>query len=115
MGHKLVEQAAGLETQGTSVMKKLPKKVQGLGGLIEVRVVPKLKLKGVKVAGLWYAYRRLIEVSAALPVREQWHTLYHELTHAMLDDSGLHNTLSKESQEVLCDLTATARLRSEEV
>lgn len=95
-------------------MKKLPKTVNGLGGPIKVRVVPKLKLKGVKVAGLWYSYARKIEIAGFLPIREQRHTLYHELVHAALDDSGLHNTLTKESQEVLCDLLATARLRSEE-
>lgn len=95
-------------------MKKIPKTINGIGGPIRVRLKPKLKIKGVKAAGLWYSYERKIEILSSLPLREQWHTLYHELAHAMLDDSGLHNTLTKESQEVLCDLIATARLRSED-
>lgn len=96
-------------------MKKLPKKTMGLGGAITVKLVSKLKYKGTKVAGLWHSYARLIEVSDSLPLREQRHTYYHELVHAALDDSGLQHTLTKESQEVLCDLLATARLRSEDV
>jgi Zn-dependent peptidase ImmA (M78 family) len=93
---------------------KIPKKVMGLGGMITVKRIPKLKFKGEKVAGLWRSYERTIEINSSLPVREQRHTLYHELTHAALDDSGLHYTMSKDSQEVLCDLMATSRLRSEE-
>lgn len=95
-------------------MIRIPKIVKGLGGDIRVVLVDKLKHKGEKVAGLWHSYDRKIEIAANLPLRAKRLTLYHEVVHAALDDSGLHYTLPKASQEVLCDLIATAIVRMED-
>jgi hypothetical protein len=94
-------------------MKAIPKKVMGLGGWITVKVVPGLTHKKKKVSGLWNARTRTISILAGELPREMRHTLYHELTHAAIYDSGQHNLLSEEGNEALCDMMAMARLREE--
>jgi len=37
--------------------------------------------------------------------------LYHELTHAALDDSGLSQGMTDAMQESFCEAMATARMR----
>jgi hypothetical protein len=41
----------------------------------------------------------------------QWRTLFHELTHVALDDSGLSNGMNDELVEAVCDAVATQRVR----
>lgn len=61
--------------------------------------------------GLWQRERRTIEIDKRLARNHQWSTLFHELMHATLDDSGLSNLLTEPQQEALCDASATARMR----
>lgn len=54
---------------------------------------------------------RTIEVATTATKRHQWRTLYHELAHAALDDSGVSQGMSEAMQETICEAMATARMR----
>lgn len=87
----------------------IPAEVMGLGGLITVKIVKKLKkLEGKPIVGEWDSDTRTIELLERSD-RLMISTLRHELFHAALDDSGVCNFLSETLQETLCDLSATAR------
>lgn len=61
--------------------------------------------------GLYDHERRHILIDAKLPKAHQWRTLYHELFHVAVLDSGLDNGLDHRMHEALADAVATARLR----
>jgi hypothetical protein len=81
------------------------------GGPIAVTVVAKLHEGGVECWGVWMLEDREIKIQRHRSRAHMWNTLYHELTHAALDDSGLSNMLTEQQQEMLCDAIATARMR----
>lgn len=91
--------------------KKFPTKVMGLGGPIDILRLPMLEKtnQGEEVAGRWLEAERIIHVWAGQSPREQWRTLYHELVHAALTDSGMTHLLTNESEEALADLIGLAR------
>lgn len=90
---------------------RIPKTVMGLGGPITVEIVTKLrKISGKEVVGQWELETRTISlVKRAKKLMER--TYYHELIHAAIDDSGVGNLLTPDSEETLCDLFAMARSR----
>ena len=81
------------------------------GGPITVTVVAKLQDAGVDCWGMWRLDERTITIERHRSRKHMWSTLFHELTHAALDDSGLSNMLTDQQQEMLCDALATARMR----
>lgn len=90
---------------------KLPALVAMPAGPVTVLVKP-ITLKGEEGAvGWWDADSRTVTISPTLERRLQWATLYHELTHAMLSDSGLDYLIDDKMQEALCEANATARMR----
>lgn len=90
----------------------LPKSVRGLSGPIAVELVDALKDEdGGHCWGLWLTVGRRIRVERSTDKRHEWSVLYHELTHAALDDSGLSNLLTDAQQEALCDALSSARLQ----
>lgn len=93
-------------------MKKFPKQVKGIGGKIKVMLLPMLEKtdKGEETAGRYYADKREIHVLSTQTVKEQWLTLYHELIHAALADSGMTHLLTQESEEAFSDLIGLARV-----
>ena len=89
-----------------------PVEVMGLGGPITVEIADKLTDEdGGHCWGLWMAPQRLVKIERHTSRDHMWATLYHELIHAALDDSGLSNMLTEPQQEALCDALATARIR----
>ncbi len=90
----------------------IPTRVEGAGGPITVKRVKRARSDDGKACwGTWDASKREIEIDRS-PSREyQLHTLFHELTHAALDDAGIANLLSDAGQEAVCDAMATARMR----
>lgn len=91
-------------------MKKIPKTVMGLGGPISIKKVKKMpKVDGKKCVGTWDRDERTIEL-VDRKVKLMKRTLYHELFHAAVDDSGLGNLLSPAAEEAFCDMVAMARM-----
>lgn len=93
------------------VVPPLPSSIMAPGGPITVAVVAKLQDGGEDCWGLWQQDERVITIQRHKSRRHMWATLYHELAHAAMDDSGVSNMLTSQQQEMLCDALATARMR----
>lgn len=104
---------AVLHAGGTSrPWPPIPTTVQGLAGPITVKLVPNPKdEEGNELWGSWEQHIRTIEIDEAAPVEFQWHTLGHELCHAVLGDAGYVNTIEADDQEALCDAFGSARVQ----
>jgi hypothetical protein len=90
----------------------LPTTVEAPGGTIAVVLKPTLRhADGTDCWGMWDAANRTIELATTAAKRHQWRTLYHELCHAALDDSGISQGMTEAMQETLCEALATARMR----
>lgn len=90
----------------------IPKHVNTMRGPVPIKIVDGLKDDDGDTAwGLWQLKPRRIELEKSAPLALQWTTLYHEIVHAALDDSGLGNLFTDQQQEAICDAIATARMR----
>jgi len=90
----------------------LPATVEAPGGTITIILKPTLRHPdGTECWGMFDLANRTIEIATAATKRHQWRTLYHELCHAALDDSGISQGMTDPMQETLCECIATARIR----
>ena len=90
----------------------LPTTVEAPGGTITVILKPTLRHgDGTECWGMWDLAARTIEIATTGTKRHQWRTLFHELCHAALDDSGISQGMTEAMQETLCECIATARMR----
>lgn len=65
---------------------------------------------GDPAEGVWMASKRTILIERGLKRERAWWVLFHEQTHATLDDSGVACMLSAKQEEAVCTAIATARL-----
>jgi hypothetical protein len=87
---------------------KIPKVVQGLAGPIAV-VVANSDINGEPdCLGLATYRTRTIQVRQCADESVMWTNFWHEVAHFALYDSGLHNRITEEEQEQLCDLFGSA-------
>ena len=93
------------------VYPKLPVRFDALAGEVRLRLRPRTKADGRDAWGSWDENTRVIEIDATALPRHQWQTLYHELAHAALTDSGVEEILTDQVVEAICDCVATARMR----
>ena len=96
-------------------LPKLPAFVPSQFGPVPVTLHEKLRTKGKKkrrrpIFGKYNFFQREIHISREATPIMQWQTLFHEWAHMVMIDAGVHNTLSNETQELLCDTFATARV-----
>lgn len=91
-------------------LPRLPKKVDGLLGQIPVVRAAQVVNEGIDCNGLWDPNTRTITVARGLSLAKAWHVLYHEQTHADLDEAGV--ILPSKHEEAVCDGIALARLAS---
>ncbi len=90
----------------------IPASVEGAGGPITVRLVKHARSDDGRVCwGTWEAATRTVELDRTASPEHQLRTLFHELTHAALDDAGVAYLLSDEGNETICEAIATARMR----
>src|SRR5678816_1736466 len=89
---------------------KIPTVIQGAGGPITVRLARRIVYNRTTWWGDWNAHTRVVRIDRAAPIAHQWRTLFHELAHAALTDSGLAYLFSEDGNEALCDAVATARI-----
>lgn len=90
---------------------RLPAKVSAPGGDVTVHLLKHPTVNGIEVWGSWETAKRRIEINSTNARDIQWHTLYHELMHVALTDSGAKQMFKNKEQELLCDAVATARMR----
>ena len=63
--------------------------------------------------GEWNHNRRIIRIRAGLPDEVAQHTLWHEIMHMILNDSGVSHSLTKRQEEAVCDAYATFKVSAE--
>ncbi len=85
----------------------IPRVVEGIAG--PMRVDRPVNLPD-REFGLFEFETRRIVVKATLPRDVAWSTLFHEMTHAALWDSGTHHLFTERQREAVCDAVAVARL-----
>ena len=90
----------------------LPKVICAPGGDVTIVQLPKVKHPdGAECWGLWDDSLRTVTIDAtATPAHRHW-TLYHEMTHVALSDSGLDEGINAHLVEAICNCVATARMR----
>jgi hypothetical protein len=87
----------------------LPKTVTTMLGPVPVELVD--KFADDDSFGQWHRERRTIEILKGLSREIQWSTLFHEIVHTALDDSGVACVLTEPQQEAICECISTARMR----
>lgn len=90
---------------------KIPTRLEGLAGPITVTLVRRVRVAGVACWGSWQSERRAVALDCGAPREHQWRTLFHELTHSALDDSGLGSQLSEAGNEAICEAMASLHVR----
>lgn len=90
---------------------QIPKRLRGAGGPIRVRLIKRCKGDAGAAWGTWEAGTRTVRLERGALPQHRWRVLFHELTHAALDDAGVGHLLSAEATEAICDAMATARLQ----
>jgi hypothetical protein len=60
--------------------------------------------------GLWIPAQRMVQVRTRLPADVAWSVLWHEWSHAALDDSGARYHLTEQQTEAICEAWAAAQL-----
>jgi Zn-dependent peptidase ImmA (M78 family) len=88
----------------------LPASVPSAMGAIPVEIVEALKLNDEALCGRFSWQKRLIQVEQKMTREAQWYTLYHEMVHVALSDSGVAQVLDERQTEAVCDALALARL-----
>jgi hypothetical protein len=83
-----------------------------LGGPIVVVTVPKLRRGEQKLMGEWNSASRQITLKAGLQPDAAAMTLFHEIVHSWLFDTGVANLLTEPQQESVCDAVALGLHRS---
>lgn len=95
-------------------MKRLPKiptRVQGAGGPILVRMVKRpTGDAGEECWGTWCEETRTVRLERGAAPQHRWKTLVHELVHAAVDDTGLHELLTEDGEEALCKAISSAAM-----
>jgi len=91
----------------------LPSSMDAPGGRVRIVVKKTGTVKAGKTAayGTWEKHTRTVEIESGASLRHQWWTLYHELVHVAMEDSGVWNLLPDRHQEAICDAIATGRVR----
>ena len=90
----------------------LPATVEAPGGTIAIILKSTLRHPdGTECWGMFDLANRTIEIATSATKRHQWRTLYHELCHVALDDSGISQGMTEAMQETLCECMASARMR----
>lgn len=89
---------------------RLPHTTESAAGQIDIHIV-KTPGDDENVMGMFDPVNRVIYIKKSLRGDQKWLTLYHELSHAALWDSGAHNLLPGDLEENICDAIATNRFR----
>lgn len=84
-------------------MSEIPKLIEFLGTTISIKRMDELTVDGNEAWGSYEAQSRIICISTKTPTDRQWPILFHELSHAILDITGLSHLFSNKQQEAICD------------
>ena len=94
----------------------VPPSFRAPAGEVQVRVVSPADIKryadpGEELFGVYSQEERVIYLRSTIHGASRWRTLYHELAHVWLDDSGLRNGLAHDLEEALVDAVSTGLMQ----
>lgn len=90
-----------------SIGPRLPTKVRGINGIIDVQTVPDFQEARLRDALGTYSWKDdKIEILDNLPIEKQWYIFWHEVTHSWLDEVGMSAVLSRRQIEAVCNCVA---------
>lgn len=89
-------------------MPDIPTEIPSLLGPVRVELVE--TIDSDDSSGEWSPIRRAIKIKAGLPDIVMQHTLWHEIMHIILEDSGVSHALTKRQEEAVCDAYATYKV-----
>lgn len=89
----------------------IPKSVPSLLGPVAVSIVADIPSPEPDRTrfGEWSYIERRIRIKRDIPLIVQWATLYHEIMHMWLEDTGVNNGMDAELVERICDAAGTNR------
>ena len=90
----------------------IPRLLRGAGGPIKVRLVKQVRRTLPAAWGQWNDATRTIRIDKAATPEHRWRVLFHELTHAALNDAGIENMTNEAALEAFCDAIATAAIQA---
>ena len=93
-------------------MPDLPTEISSLLGFVTVELVDTIGDDN-DTYGEWSHCRRAIKIKVGLPNAIAWHTLWHEIMHMILNDSGVAHALTKRQEEAVCDAYATFKVSAQ--
>lgn len=90
-------------------MKKLPSSIEVFGRKIPIKYIDKEELNKMiqNAEGIWDTYERCIYINKEAPRNIQLYYIYHEMTHAKHNFTGIDQMLPPEFVEIICQCTAT--------
>jgi Zn-dependent peptidase ImmA (M78 family) len=108
--------SAKTKTKPAKRYPPLPKQIDAPSGVIQVEFRDDLDGKDAKpddpdTMGQYDPLNRIISLRRKMPRRQQWYTLYHEMGHLWLHESGLTNGLNDAIEEAIADAYATGLMR----
>ena len=80
-------------------------------GSVRVEIVKLPETDTTMDLGHFVLSERIIRLKKGMRREQQWHTLYHEIAHVWLADSGIGNGLDDPLEEALCDAISTGMMR----
>ncbi|HXC26099.1 MAG TPA: hypothetical protein VNU46_09300 [Gemmatimonadaceae bacterium] len=89
-------------TRTKTLPPKLPKVVFSVLGDVPVIMSDELAEKAEAI-GLINFHNRKIAIQTNLSRETMWPTLFHEMTHLALNDSGTADVLTKKQEESVCN------------
>jgi hypothetical protein len=89
-------------------LPSIPKSVYSALGPLTVGFMSKKRAKKLGLVGFFEFTRRRIKIASGMTRNAEWETLWHEIIHCALTDSGARgNVLTKVQEEVVCDALGT--------
>lgn len=94
----------------------VPKSFVAPAGDVQVCVVSPADIAryadpGEELFGVYSQQERTIYLRSTIHGATRWRTLYHELAHVWLDDSGLRNGMAHDMEEAIADAVSTGLMR----
>jgi Zn-dependent peptidase ImmA (M78 family) len=102
--------------KGRRTYPPIPESIDAPSGRIQIVMSDDLDGKNPKpddvdTMGQYDYLTRIISLRRKMTRRQQWFTLFHELTHLWLHESGLTNGLNHQLEEAICDAVGTGMMR----
>jgi hypothetical protein len=89
----------------------IPLEFHAPGGDVRIEVVPIPETAETVDLGVFPMVERTVRLKKGMRAHQLWRTLFHEMAHVWLCDSGLSNGLKTQVEEAICDAVASGMMQ----